>query len=140
MPRLDLLVSTFLVVLTLVACTPDVPPPTTPTLGAVSPTSFAPSTAIVPAAPASSDGDRVTITFALFEDERAVVEPLVAAFEEQNSNIHVQLVMLDPIFARGEPPDYERVVLSAADTTSFPMSPAAITNGWVRDLTRLAFR
>jgi ABC-type glycerol-3-phosphate transport system substrate-binding protein len=85
----------------------------------------------------SATAEHVTITFAIFEYERAAFEPLIAAFENENPDIHVQLVMLDPLFERGEPPEYERVVLGAADTTDFPMSDAAIANGWVRDLTPL---
>jgi ABC-type glycerol-3-phosphate transport system substrate-binding protein len=137
MSRSGMLVSTVLVLLALIACAPDAPTPIVPPSEVVSGPSAAPVASDAVTSPASADRERVTITFGLFEDERAVFEPLIAAFEDENPDIHVQLVMLDPIFAGGEPPDYERVVLSAADTTNFSMSQQAIANGWVRDLTPL---
>ncbi len=125
-----------LVVLALSACALDSTPAAPAASEVTLPTSSAPTSA-APLAATAAGSERVTITFSLFENERAAFEPLIESFEAANPDIHVQLVMLDPFFGRGEPLDYERVVLSAADTTSFPMSPQAIANGWVRDLTPL---
>jgi ABC-type glycerol-3-phosphate transport system substrate-binding protein len=88
-------------------------------------------------ASAGTSGKRVTITFALWENERAIYEPLITAFERQNLGIHVQLVPLDPLFRTGEPADPQKAILSAADTTTEPPTPEAISNGWVRDLAPL---
>jgi multiple sugar transport system substrate-binding protein len=125
-----------LVGLALSACALDNAPAGTAASEVALPTSSAATSAAPPQA-TSAESEPVTVTFSLFENERAAFEPLIGSFEAANPDVHLQLVMLDPFFARGEPPDYERVVLSAADTTSFPMSPQAIANGWVRDLTPL---
>jgi len=97
----------------------------------------APVRADTPDASAGTSGERVTITFALWENERAIYAPLIAAFERQNPGIHVQLVPLDSMFRNGEPADPQKAILSAADTTTEPPGPEAIRNGWVRDLAPL---
>jgi len=125
-----------LIALALSACALDGAPAAPASPEVALPTSLVP-TDTLSIVPTDAGAERVTITFSIFENERAAFEPLITSFETANPDIHVQLVMLDPFFARGEPPDYERVVLSAADTTSFQMSPQAIANGWVRDLTPL---
>src|SRR5205085_5406683 len=79
-----------------------------------------------------------TITFGAWEGERAVYEAQIAAFEKDNPEIHVQFVPLDSIL---QTVDDTRTaigqIMSAADTAAVPMSPGAIKQGAVRDLTPL---
>jgi len=90
-----------------------------------------------PDASAGTSSQPVTITFALWENERAIYEPLIASFERQNPDIHVQPIPLDTLFRNGEPADPQKAILSAADASTEPPSPEAIRNGWVRDLAPL---
>lgn len=90
-----------------------------------------------PEASAETSGQPVTITFAIWENERSLFEPLIATFEQQNPAIQVQLIPLDALFRNGEPADPQRAILSAADASTEPPTPAAIRNGWVRDLAPL---
>src|SRR5437762_2074553 len=45
----------------------------------------------------TSGAARVTITFAVREDERPLYEPLIERFEQDNPEIHVQLVDVDTV-------------------------------------------
>jgi len=96
------------------------------------------------AAPAG-DAGRVTITFGAWEYERPTYEPLIAAFEKDNPNIHVQIVNLESVVKSistgggtiSDDASSLRDIVSAADTVAMDPTPEAITRGWVRDLTPL---
>jgi len=129
--------------------------PLAPTLPAASPraTSVVELGAPQPATPGASAVNltgtgvaaRVTITFAVREDERPLYEPLIERFEQDNPEIHVQLVNVETVVKEIVTPegtfshDEEsiRETLSTADTAALGLTPEAIAKGWVRDLTPL---
>jgi ABC-type glycerol-3-phosphate transport system substrate-binding protein len=135
MPRNDTLALLLVVIVLLDGCafglSPVAPTPAPQTADAGQPD-------IVAALPATIEpiaAERVTITFGVFEYERPRYEPLIAAFEQDNPAIHVQITSLDPLFRGGEPDDPLRAVMSIADThAGFRPTPEAIAQGVVRDL------
>src|SRR5205085_2317578 len=140
-----------IVIVLLNACAlgPGSAEPTAPPESPPGAASAVPGVTASPAAlPESTPGadTTVTITFALHNYQRPFYDPLIPTFEEQNPNIHVQIVDLDTVIT----PVYDstglqvidderstREILSAADTATFSVSPDAIAQGWVYDLTPL---
>jgi ABC-type glycerol-3-phosphate transport system substrate-binding protein len=78
----------------------------------------------------------VTITFAGWNEDRGVYEALIAQFEQDNPEIHVQFVSFESITDENIF-QAAREVMSAADTAEMPASAEASAKGWVRDLTPL---
>jgi ABC-type glycerol-3-phosphate transport system substrate-binding protein len=98
----------------------------------------APAAEALPVAPRPpATGERITITFGASEEERALFEPLIEAFEQENPDIHVQFFDLYSLFRQGEPAYIDRVVMNAVDTTLFGVGPRAYQQGLVQDLTLL---
>src|SRR5262245_6106494 len=64
---------------------------------------------------ATGEANAVTISFAAPEPERSAYEPLIAAFNQQNSDVHVEFVPL-PLEQAQSPDQLMRQLVSAADT------------------------
>lgn len=92
--------------------------------------------------PGSGDeeGETVTITFAAWEHERRIYEPLAEQFTQENPDIEVLIVPLEDMlnFQSGGPTsEIERVrqIVSGADTAMAQgMTPAAMNGELLRDL------
>ncbi|HEX9371833.1 MAG TPA: extracellular solute-binding protein, partial [Roseiflexaceae bacterium] len=98
-----------------------------------------PGAAAPTALPDTSPGSAsaVTIGFAAQEFERQAYEPLIAAFNQQNPDIHVQFVPR-PMQQAQSLDQLMRQLVSAADTAAtFFLRPEDIKNGLVRDLAPL---
>jgi ABC-type glycerol-3-phosphate transport system substrate-binding protein len=79
----------------------------------------------------------VTIGFAAPEFERQAYEPLITAFNSQNSDVRVEFVPLAMQSAQS-PDQLMRQLVSSADTAAtFFLRPEDIKNGLVRDLAPL---
>lgn len=128
------LISLILLVTLLAACSgsgnqPGVPSPV--------PTGVAPN-------PTPAGSDQVTITFAAWDYERAIYEPLTEKFTAENPNINVVLVPLDDLMSPidagpGGAPESAtsalRRIVSGADTApSFSIVPEAIGTPLLLDL------
>lgn len=90
----------------------------------------------------NSEGDKVTISYAAWDYERQIYEPLVKKFNEENPNITVVLVPLDDLMnISGPNPDYSpfaqlRRVVSGADTAPASIaSPETLNSSLILDLT-----
>ncbi|MGQ9826758.1 MAG: ABC transporter substrate-binding protein, partial [Roseiflexus sp.] len=82
------------------------------------------------ATPATGQNETVTISFAIWDNERNIYQPLADRFMSENPNIKVVLVSLDDIMmvepGNNEPAgplDYLRRVVSAADTAPASVAP-----------------
>lgn len=87
----------------------------------------------------------VTITFAVIKEEFPALTSLIAHFQADNPDIHVQLVDIDQVAATTTQANGDTItslgsealhsVLSLADAaSSIGLTQDAITNGWVYDL------
>lgn len=92
--------------------------------------------------PATDEGGKVTISFAAWEYERQIYEPLAKKFSEENPNIEVVLVPLDDLMnVSGPNGDYSpfgmlRRVVSGADTApAAAASPETLGSSLLLDLT-----
>lgn len=91
----------------------------------------------------SSGGDVVTISYAAWESERAVYEPLANKFNAENPSIKVALVPLDDMLNVPSSPDrpdnptalLRRIVSSADTAPSFFLSPDSFASSLLMDLT-----
>jgi ABC-type glycerol-3-phosphate transport system substrate-binding protein len=100
------------------------------------------SDAIVMMPTSARGGGRVTITFAVLEEERPLYEALIERFEQDTPEIHVQLVNSEMVAKTIVTPDGTfshdeaslRETLSIADTAALGVTAEAITKGWVYDL------
>ena len=88
-----------------------------------------------PSAPSAAE--RVTITFGSFEDSRTFYQDLINKFEKDNPEIEVRFVALDSIAGNISPFEALHQIMSTVDTTEWPGTAQAISNGWVRDLAPL---
>jgi ABC-type glycerol-3-phosphate transport system substrate-binding protein len=98
--------------LALSACAGIGAPAATPEPGATAPPAGTDATS---APDATASASAVTISFAAPEPERSAYEPLIAAFNQQNSDVHVQFVPL-PMEQAQSPDQMMRQLVSAADT------------------------
>ncbi|HJZ48459.1 MAG TPA: extracellular solute-binding protein [Roseiflexaceae bacterium] len=120
--------------LVLSACAGIGAPAATPQPGA---TATAAGTDATSAPDATASASAVTIGFAAPEPERSAYEPLIAAFNQQNPDVHVEFVPL-PMQQVQSPDQMMRQLVSAADTAAtFFLRPEDIKNGLVRDLAPL---
>jgi len=120
--------------LALSACAGIGAPAATPQPGT---TATAAATDATSAPDATGEASAVTISFAAPEFERSAYEPLIAAFNQQNSDVHVEFVPL-PMQQSQSPDQLMRQLVSAADTgATFFLRPEDIKNGLVRDLAPL---
>jgi len=120
--------------LALSACAGIGAPAATPEPGATAPPAGTDATS---APDATASASAVTISFAAPEPERSAYEPLIAAFNQQNSDVQVQFVPL-PMEQVQSPDQMLRQLVSAADTgATFFLRPEDIKNGLVRDLAPL---
>jgi multiple sugar transport system substrate-binding protein len=107
-----------------------------------------PSPAAVPttvpteaAAQPTAEQERTTIRFAISDFEAPIYEDLIAAFEEENPDLHVQVVSINEVLGLGPigdtdvPDDAEQRLAAAADVVSIGVSRAEVEQGLVRDLT-----
>jgi ABC-type glycerol-3-phosphate transport system substrate-binding protein len=78
--------------------------------GAPQPAATPSAIAVATPIPDGTNSDRVTISFAAWDYERSLYQPLVARFEAQNPDIHVVMVPLDDLM-RG-PMGRERAALA----------------------------
>lgn len=118
-------ISLALLVALLAACSssPDQPIPTPPGGDTLTP---------APAEPTSDPGsaDKVTISFAAWDYERQIYEPLAKKFSEEHPNIEVVVITLDDLVnVSGPNADYSafaqlRRVVSGADTAPAQVAPA----------------
>ncbi len=116
--------------LALSACAGIGAPAATPQPGA---SAAAAGTDATSAPDGTASASTVTISFAAPEFERSAYEPLIAAFNEQNSDVYVEFVPL--LMQQAQSPDQ---LVSAADTgATFFLRPEDIKNGLVRDLAPL---
>ncbi|MCG8350593.1 MAG: extracellular solute-binding protein [Chloroflexales bacterium] len=95
-----------------------------------------------PTSNATASQGAVTIGFAAPEFERRTYEPLIEAFNAQNTDIQIQFVSTDALAGAGGAAFFSdettRQTVSAADTAAvFFLQPEAIANGYVRDLAPL---
>ncbi len=85
----------------------------------------------------SADGV-VTVTFGVQEFQRSQYTGLVEQFNAENSEVQVQIVVLDNLLRSGvqfDPDQMLRQVVSAADTAvPFFITPGAIEKGYFQDL------
>lgn len=90
-----------------------------------------------------SDGEAVTISFAAWDHERHLFEPLAEKFMQEHPDITVVLVPMEDLVRRGEggmdsPTATLRQVVSGADTAiSWGISPEALRSDLLLDLTPL---
>ncbi|MEM8530752.1 MAG: extracellular solute-binding protein [Chloroflexota bacterium] len=78
--------------------------------------------------------DVVTISFGASEFDRSFYEPLIEAFNAENPDVQVQLVVLDPY--NGSPDETMQRIVSAVDTAAvWYIRHDDITSGRLRDLT-----
>lgn len=95
--------------------------------------------AATPAEPAGEQ-ERTAIRFAVLDWELSLYEDLIAAFEEENPDLHVQVVSVNEILDLGAiatieyPDDADRRLVSAADVVQIPVSRQTVEDGLVRDL------
>lgn len=117
------------------------PAATTPEAGSPAPSAAPDNSATSPSAPtagaeapsAASTAGRETIIFAGWEEDQAVYAPLIAKFEQENPEIHVQFVSFESITDENIFQAMRQVV-SAADVAELPANAEAIQRGWVHDL------
>jgi multiple sugar transport system substrate-binding protein len=87
--------------------------------------------------------EQVIIRFAVFDWERPMYEDLIAAFEEANPDVKVQIVSanevldLGPLTSMTIPEDANLRLASAADVINVNVTPDVVKQGLVRDLTPL---
>jgi multiple sugar transport system substrate-binding protein len=90
--------------------------------------------------PGESEGEKVTIRFAIYDWEQASYGDLIDAFEDENPGIEVQMVSINEVLEMGSltdfewPDDAERRLASAADVVGLEASSAGVQQGLVRDL------
>jgi multiple sugar transport system substrate-binding protein len=133
------LVPLFLLISLLAACSgASEQPASTPLPAQTEPTS-PPSQA--DATPEAGDNGPVTISYAAWDYERSIYEPLVKKFTSEHPNINVVLVPLDDLMNASEQNgDYSalaqlRRIVSGADAApSFAISPEAYGSGLILDL------
>jgi len=86
---------------------------------------------------------RTTVRFALHDVEVPLYEGLIAAFEEENPDLRVQIVSLNEVLGLGPlgtaqmPEDAEQRLVAAADVVTFGVTRQTVRNGLVRDLSPL---
>lgn len=120
---------TLALTLALGACAgPAVPEPPSPTAAPAAP---------APTDPASGEAGPVTIGFAAPEFERASYEPLIAAFNQQNTDVQVQFVALDEGSIQSIDQITRQAVTAADTAAAFFLRPEDIAAGLVRDLAPL---
>ena len=131
-------VSLVLLVMLLAACSGSPAAPDATPLPGDTPPTDATNT------PAASEGGKVTISFAAWEYERQIYEPLAKKFTEDNPNIEVVIVPLDDLTnVSGPNADYSpfallRRVVSGADTApASAASPETLGSSLMLDLTPL---
>lgn len=127
--------SLFLLVALLASCSagPDQPGPIPP--GGETPAPLEPTSD-------AGSGEKVAISFATWEYERQIYEPLAKKFTEEHPNVEVVIVPLDDLVNTSGPnPDYSpfgqlRRVVSGADTASAQvLSPETLGSSLLLDLT-----
>ncbi|HEU5089740.1 MAG TPA: extracellular solute-binding protein, partial [Roseiflexaceae bacterium] len=95
--------------------------------GAPQPAATPSAIAVATPIPDGTNSDRVTISFAVWDYERSLYQPLVARFEAQNPDIHVVMVPLDDLMrgpmgrekggpGPGSSTDMLRAIVTGADT------------------------
>lgn len=117
---------------------PDAGAPTAAAL-ADTPAADAPTAPAQPGASPEAPGAVVTIGFAAQQVERQTYDPLISEFNAKNPGIHVQFVSIDDVIesadaASAGPTELMRRVASAADTSSFFLTPDGIKNKYAQDL------
>ena len=151
MRHLHALATLLIAVLLLDACalgaeSAQPPTPGAPARPVASEAQLNPTAAEPVAAAPTAGGERVTITFAAHNYQRQFYAPIIAAFEQENPGIHVQIANLDAVIKPYFGPDgsqwiddsqWSREILSAADTASLSPTPEEIAKGWLYDLTPL---
>jgi multiple sugar transport system substrate-binding protein len=132
-----------LVLALLAACSPASPPDETD-LDVVPQPSAVTDVTVEPGTEPATDQEPVTISFAVWEYERRIYEPLVQKFEAENPHITVVLVPLDDLVNVQEPEGPPnplttlRRVVSGADTAPmFFVAPEALGSNLLMDLTPL---
>jgi multiple sugar transport system substrate-binding protein len=85
--------------------------------------------------------ERTTIRFAISDYEQPLYEDLIRAFEEENPDLHVEVVSVEqvlglgPIGQREIPDDANQRLAAAADVVDIGVTRQAVQQGLVRDLT-----
>jgi multiple sugar transport system substrate-binding protein len=86
---------------------------------------------------------RTTVRFAVSDVELPIYEPLIAAFEQENPKLHVQVASINEVLGLGAlantqvPEDWEQRLVAAADVVGFSVSRKTVEQGLVRDLAPL---
>ena len=102
-----------------------------------------PPTAATQAGQPAVEKERTTVRFTVSDLERPLYEPLIAAFEQENPSLHVQVVSLNEVLgltalAGSEiPEDAEQRLVAAADVVNFSVTRETVQQGLVRDLAPL---
>ncbi|MDZ4717102.1 MAG: extracellular solute-binding protein [Roseiflexaceae bacterium] len=117
----------------LAACTGPAQPNATPTSDSLAP--------LPGVATPTGGSDQITISYAAWDYERAIYEPLTKKFSDQNPGITVVIVPLDDLVSQADPnqPDSPtaalRRVVSGADTApAFLVTPEALGSSLLLDL------
>jgi ABC-type glycerol-3-phosphate transport system substrate-binding protein len=104
----------------------------------------APTVAQAPATAApAAEAERTTVRFAVTDWDRPRYESLIRAFEEENPDLHVQVVSVNDVLELGPigqieyPDDAAQRLVAAADVVDVGISPETVEQGLVRDLAPL---
>jgi multiple sugar transport system substrate-binding protein len=86
---------------------------------------------------------KTTVRFAVSDVELPIYEPLIAAFEQENPKLHVQVVSINQVLGLGAlasttvPEDADRRLVAAADVVNLGVTRKMVAQGLVRDLAPL---
>jgi ABC-type glycerol-3-phosphate transport system substrate-binding protein len=122
--------------LMLSACA-GIAPAAQPDAATAGPTNVAPTQSDADATAAPGTEGAVTIGFAAPEFERAAYEPLIAAFNQQNPDVHVEFVPIGMQQTQSLDQLVRQIVSSADTAATFFLRSTDIKNGLVRDLAPL---
>ena len=85
--------------------------------------------------------ERTTVRFAINDFEQPLYKELIEAFEEENPDLHIEVVSANEVLELGPlgqmevPEDADQRLVAAADVVNMGISREAVEQGLVRDLT-----
>ncbi len=107
---------------------------------AVEPATEAAKVPVPATAEPAVEGERTTVRFAITDWDRPLYESLIEAFEEENPDLHVQVVSANEVLELGPigqidiPEDADQRLVAAADVVEVNVTREAVDQGLIRDL------
>jgi multiple sugar transport system substrate-binding protein len=138
------LLGLLIVAMVLAACgaptTEEAPSPAGPTEPSTSAAVATPLPTAAPTRPPAAT-ERTTVRFAVNDFEQPMYEDMIKAFEEENPDLHIELVSVNTVLGLGPlgqmeiPDDASQRLVAAADVVNMGVSRQEVAQGLVRDLT-----